>query len=299
MQIKEPFKLCQQIEKLKSKGCCIDDENKAKQILNQINYYKLSAYFLPFKNPDGSYKFDTSLYKVYKIYEFDKKVSAFLYEVIQEVETFIKAQIAYEHANKHGATGYLNSDNFMDSQKANHNRLLSLLEDEISKNKKVPFVSHYLQKYNGTFPLWVAVELFSFGNISQFYSQMLSSDKKIIANVISKTTGITSNCNQISSCLKCLTHLRNICAHFSRIYYFQFTSVPNLSKDLIERAFANGIKYMYLYTYLFVIRSLYPNPSNWKNIITNLQTIIEKYNDYIDIKCIGFPDNWEEQLLFV
>ena len=93
MQVKEPFKLCQQIEKLKSKGCCIDDENKAKQILNQINYYKLSAYFLPFKNPDGSYKFDTSLYKVYKIYEFDKKVSAFLYEVIQEVETFIKVHI--------------------------------------------------------------------------------------------------------------------------------------------------------------------------------------------------------------
>ena len=110
--------------------------------------------------------------------------------------------------------------------------------------------------------------------------------------MISKTTGITSNCNQISSCLKCLTHLRNICAHFSRIYYFQFTSVPNLSKDLIERAFANGIKYMYLYTYLFVIRSLYPNPSNRKNIITNLQAIIEKYNDYIDIKCIGYTDNW-------
>lgn len=297
MKIKEPLRLCQQIQKLKDKNCCIYDEETAKQILNEVNYYKLSAYFLPFKKNDGTYKPETSLYKVYKIYEFDRKLSAFLYEIIQEIETFIKTQVAYHHANKYGAIGYLDAKNFSASQELNHKKLLAILQEEIERERQFPFVKHHLEKYDGNFPLWVAVELFSFGNISQFYSQMRTSDKKIVARMISSSTGINSNCKQISSCLKCLTLLRNMCAHFSRIYYFQFNSTPNLSNELKSEAFSNGIKYIYLYTYLFAIRELYPNPSKWKVVITNLQAIIENYSEYIDIKCIGFPDNWEKSLL--
>ncbi len=38
----------EQIEKIKSRGCIIDNEQWAKEVLQQINYYRLTAYFLPY-----------------------------------------------------------------------------------------------------------------------------------------------------------------------------------------------------------------------------------------------------------
>ena len=48
-------------------------------------------------------------------------------------------------------------------------------------NKHLPFVKHHIEKYDGKFPIWVAVELFSFGQLSYLYSIMKSKDKKSVA----------------------------------------------------------------------------------------------------------------------
>lgn len=55
MCIKPPLDYKKQIEKLKERGCIIDDNKKCISILESINYYRLSAYFLPFKKSDGNY----------------------------------------------------------------------------------------------------------------------------------------------------------------------------------------------------------------------------------------------------
>lgn len=44
-----------QIDKLREKGCVITDDSFCKNVLVNIGYYRLSAYFLPFKNADGNY----------------------------------------------------------------------------------------------------------------------------------------------------------------------------------------------------------------------------------------------------
>jgi abortive infection bacteriophage resistance protein len=46
----------EQLEKIRSRGCQIEDAASARQALSITNYYRLSAYFLPFKKSDGSYK---------------------------------------------------------------------------------------------------------------------------------------------------------------------------------------------------------------------------------------------------
>lgn len=86
MNTKEPELFCRQVNKLIEHGCEITDYEQAIMILNKINYYKLSAYFLPFRDNDGNYKQGTTLLQVYKIYEFDRKLSAFLYGIIQKIE---------------------------------------------------------------------------------------------------------------------------------------------------------------------------------------------------------------------
>jgi abortive infection bacteriophage resistance protein len=44
-----------QINKLREKGCIIDDDSFCRNVLVNIGYYRLSAYFLPFKSFDGTY----------------------------------------------------------------------------------------------------------------------------------------------------------------------------------------------------------------------------------------------------
>jgi len=72
--IKPPTTYKQQIEKLRSRGCIIDDEAYAIDILAKVNYYRLTAYFLPFKKQDNSYREGTNINSIYNIYEFDRKL---------------------------------------------------------------------------------------------------------------------------------------------------------------------------------------------------------------------------------
>jgi len=48
-ELKPPLTYKQQIEKLRGKGCNIKYISFCIQILSEINYYRLSAYFLPYK----------------------------------------------------------------------------------------------------------------------------------------------------------------------------------------------------------------------------------------------------------
>ena len=157
MEVKKPELFCSQIKKLEERGCKIDDFNQAIMILNKVNYYKLSAYFLPFKKKDETYTEDTSLLKVYKIYEFDCKLSTLLYGVIQKIEVFIKTQIAYYHSRKYGSLGYMDNSNINSKFMFQHSKLIKKFKKEVKQNKDLLFVKHHLESYDGNFPLWFAL----------------------------------------------------------------------------------------------------------------------------------------------
>jgi len=44
----------EQIQILKSRGCTIDNEEFAEKVLSHINYYRFTAYFLPYRSNDGT-----------------------------------------------------------------------------------------------------------------------------------------------------------------------------------------------------------------------------------------------------
>jgi len=95
MDVKEHNTYEEQINKLIERGCEIKSQDYAVNVLKRVNYYRLSAYFLPFKQSDGSYMSDTNLERISGIYEFDKRLTVMLCGLIEEIEVFIKTQIAY------------------------------------------------------------------------------------------------------------------------------------------------------------------------------------------------------------
>ena len=164
-----------QINKLREKGCIIDDDSLCRDVLVNIGYYRLSAYFLPFKNFDGTYMDNLSFERVYRVYEFDRKLRNLLFSAIEVIEVSLRTRLAHFHSEKYGPLGYLDASSF--NSKHNADKFHQNIEREIENNKKVLFVKHHIDNYDGQFPLWVISELFTFGMLSYFYNDLTTADK--------------------------------------------------------------------------------------------------------------------------
>ena len=281
--IKNPTTYEQQLAKLKSRGCMTKDDAFCIAVLKTVNYYRLSAYFLPFKKNDDTYVGGTSFEQVFNIYEFDRKLRRIIFSAIEEIEVFTRAAFAYFHAHKYGDVGYFNEKNY--SAKHQHEKFKKLIEQEIHSNRNVPFVRHHTQKYNGMFPIWVIVELFTFGMLSFFFADLNTQDQKDLARAVFHSTA-----NNIKSWLRCCTDLRNICAHYGRLYYRNFPSVPAGFKT-------EGKDRYRLWTIMQSVKGLYYDAGKWNtSILKPMVNLFKEYKDDINLAHIAFPLNWVDLL---
>jgi abortive infection bacteriophage resistance protein len=279
--LKQPSTHEQQIEILLKRGCAVPNEEYCRAVLSRISYYSLSAYFLPFKTNDGNYVAGTNFNNVYLLFEFDRHLRHLLFFAIEEIEVFLRANLSYFHAHKYGADGYKNPVYY--NSRHDHERFMARINDVLSKNKKVPFVRHHKMNYAGEFPIWVIMELFTFGMLSYFYADLTTADQKLFAHDVYKTTP-----KNIKSWLYCCTDLRNFCAHYGRLYYRIFTAIPSNIPQLSDTSRRS------LFGAIMALRALFPDDVKWNNaILTPLAALVEKYTTVIDLEHIGFPDNWE------
>ena len=282
-EVKKEITYEEQLEILRNRGAIIVDDAFCRQKLAEINYYRLTAYFLPFRQEDGSYVEGTSFHKVYRIYEFNRKLRWILFAAVEEVEIYLRAKLAYLHAQKYGSLGYLDAGNFSlqyQSDKFNEN-----IEREIQNNSKALFVKHHVTKYNGKFPVWAIVELFTLGMLSQFYADMITVDKKELAKSLYSTTP-----KNLISWLRCVTDLRNICAHYGRLYYRIFTASPagfNMFESSKRR----------LWGTLLALKELYPEKEKWNSeTLEAITALVEEYCGDIDLYHIAFPCRLERSV---
>lgn len=285
MYPKPPLKYEEQLEKLKKRGCIINDDKKCISILESVNYYRLSAYFLPFKLDDGNYKEGLSFERVFSIYEFDRKLHGILFNALEETEIFLRSKIAYFHAHKYGALGYMDKSNF--SVKAElHENFIENFKREIDKNKNILFVKHHIDKYGGEFPIWAASEMFTFGMLSKFFANMTCQDRENLSNDIYKT-----NPKFVGSWLRCCTDLRNICAHYGRLYFRIFSAAPSGIDNLEEKSKRK------LFGAILSLKKLYPFKDKWDNeTLKKLMSLVDEHKSDIDLEHIGFSYDWIEEL---
>lgn len=281
MELKPPISYEEQLQRIAKRGCLIDDKERCLKILETVNYYRLTAYFLPFKKSDETYIEGTSFFKIYEIYEFDRELRRVLFSALEEIEVALRARIAYYHAHHYSPVGYLESDNF--SSKHDHEKFLQSFNREVKHSSKLPFVKHHEEKYAGKFPIWAAVELFSFGMLSCFYADLKTQDQKAIAKLYG------THPKSLRSWLRCATDLRNICAHYGRLYYRIFTAIPANIAGIADEDKRS------LWAAFIAIREIYPSPEKWNHgVLPNMEQLLEKYKQSIRIDHISFPDGWNE-----
>ncbi|AJD89650.1 hypothetical protein JMA_03330 [Jeotgalibacillus malaysiensis] len=283
--IKKPKTYEQQINILKERNLIINDSEEALSFLKRVNYYRFSAYGLTLRQKENKNLFQngTTFHHMKMLYNFDQKLRDLLMNHLELIEIEFRSKIAYHHAHEFGALGYLDSNNF--SSKTSHENFIKELDKQISKSGKELFVLHHKSKYGGEFPFWVAIEVVSFGVLSKLFRNLKEDTKSEVV----KDFNVPHY--YVTSWLHSLAYVRNVCAHYGRLYGKILTIKPTLFKS--KRSF---IRNSDIFAAIYVLSRLL-HPENHTNFQISLSTLLEEYSEYIHLKQLGFPENWEKILL--
>lgn len=71
---KHPLSFDKQIELLNSRGLVVSDRVKAEKFLSQVNYYRFSAYCIPFEIKRHKFHSGATFERIQILYEFDRKL---------------------------------------------------------------------------------------------------------------------------------------------------------------------------------------------------------------------------------
>ena len=300
----------EQLEILRSRGLVVSDE--AKNILKKENYYNvINGYkdlFIDTSIPDETYKEDANFSEIFALYEFDRALRFIFLRRLLKIETHIKSIISYKFSEKYGHDNYLKLDNFDPHNKQNKKlqnimQVISTFQRSISEQSgRHNAVTHYVTEH-GYVPLWVLVNVLTFGNISKFYGVLKLQDRQAIA----KEFRIQENV--FKSYLKLISVFRNICAHDERLYNTKLGTLEIVSGPIhaqlgIPRD-KNG-KYIQgtndVFALLICVKELLPDDSDEvaDTILEINEEIakLEKRINTVEIKDIlslmGFPENWKK-----
>ncbi|OLZ10361.1 Abi family protein [Sulfobacillus thermosulfidooxidans] len=274
----------QQVTLLKSRGLIIVDEVDAKAILQRISYYRLSGYLVEFKRSDNTYIPGTQLSTVYAIYEFDRRFRNLLLAIIEPIEISIRTKLAQYLAVACDPLAYRDPKHFVNPSE--HTAQLTVIDMTIERSRE-PFADHYRKYYGGTFPIWVAVEMMSFGSVSKMFGNLVRSHRQHIAK-----SHYGLNEKVIAQWLLSLVTVRNSCAHFSRLYRRTPTFQPKICHD--DRP--DIPEPQSWFSVLMAARHLYEPWTDWSHFVTALETLCDEYQGIIDLRAMGFPPNWERLL---
>lgn len=277
-----------QIERLTdAHGLIVTDSARAKQILSTVNYYRLTTYGKHLRREDDPERFvpGVSLDMLYALYQFDMGLRHAILPVLEFFEVQLRAKIAYRLAMTYGSLGYTKAENFRPDRQSQgwfkdiHNKFRT----EVRRCDDLAFVRHHKNKYAGKFPIWAAVELFSFGMLGQLYAIMREEDQSAVA----EDYGMTAQA--LSALISAAIDVRNICAHYNRLYNQAIEDQPQLRDD--QMIYEN----QFVFPTLLALRAVAGKERIWREMLQSISLLAGEFPE-ADLSLCGFPDNWADIL---
>ena len=277
-----------QIERLiKAHSLQIDDEKRAKAILSTVNYYRLTTYGKHLRSKEDAERFmpGVSLDALYALYQFDMGLRHAILPVLEFFEIQLRAKIAYHLAMTYGSLGYTESENFRGDRQSQggfkdvHNKFRT----EVRRCDDLAFVRHHKNKYGGQFPIWAAVELFSFGMLGQLFSIMKENDQTAVA----RDYGMSAQA--LGALISAAIDVRNICAHYNRLYNQAIEDQPQLPAH--QKIYESDR----LFPTLLALRAVARGERVWEDMVTTISSLLKEFPE-ADLALCGFPKDWETLL---
>ena len=278
-----PIDVSKQIDNLISLGLEIEDKDYAINVLNKVSYYRIiKAYSITLKE-NGKYIYGTTFENIVDLYLFDMELRHILFPIIEHIEVYLRAVITNYFSLKYGNFGYKDLDNY--KKKNFQKSTLKELEREINRNEKSPFIHNFKENYEGgEIPLYAAIEVASFGTLSKMYKNMANEDKREIAKVFEV------DYIYLESWIENLSYVRNICAHYGRLYGAKLTKTPKLYKEYLNQGISNNT----IFASIINLKTL-AEDDYYDKFHSDLLEIINKYPS-VELKHLGFIEKWESIL---
>lgn len=296
---KPPLTFDEQLDLLAKRGLVIDDRAQAFRILASTSYYRLSAYWYPFRirdddgNVTDTLEPETNSSTIIRLYEFDRHLRLAVMDAIERVEIAVRTRLTYQLAHAYGTFGHSLHTNFHPGFR--HTKWLCDVEEE-SEHSKEAFISHYRETYEGfpKLPIWMATEVMSLGCISVLYGGLKHEDKKPISE------WFQVHHKKLAHWFHVLTYIRNTCAHHGRLWNRELairpsskTRNPLWKSPLTPRTDRIFIILLMLRHLLAAI----PQGGKWQKRCSALLTPIADNPRWRE--SMGLPENWRNHPLWV
>jgi len=219
-----------QLALLKSRGMVVSDETAALDYLQRVGYYRLSAYWYPFRKFEvvqssepgklttkamEEFHSDTQFVDAVRLYLFDKQLRLYLADALERIEISLRVDLSYllgnrssfahiENTKAHFHPGFASRPFHKGSSQTAFDAWLGKYRGLVARSKE-DFVRHYHANHGDELPIWVAVEVLDFGAISQLFSMLNVKDQLAIANRYS-----VNDWKVFKSWLFSLSYLRNL-----------------------------------------------------------------------------------------
>lgn len=307
---KTPTTYEQQIKLLKDRGLNIPDEPKALRYFQQISYYRLSAYFLPYQQVKDTFNQGVQFDNILDTYRFDRELRILVFDCIERIEITIRAQMIHILAHNYKSSHWQDNPNVFKDPYSNgrgvlidpFNEVQKIININCSANNPEVFIKHYKENYSSPQnpPSWMCLELLTMGELSRLYMGLRkNSDKQEIAAFFGLHHTV------FTSWLHTLTYVRNVCAHHARLWNRVFAIKPEVllypERNWIHKSYNNNQRTFY---FLCILKYLLmsANPNN--HLTVKLDKLFSKYPG-IPIQFIGIPSdtegaimNWKEEPLW-
>ena len=232
-----------QLELLKARGMRVHDEVHALTWLQRVGYYRLSAYWYPFRvfrhEQDAAtgvirsvrtddFMAETAFSDAVDLYLFDRKLRGLLLDALERIEVSLRVEVAYR-LGKIDTFAHLHEQNFHPKFRDRRDPRSGMTAFAVWQQKhqgwvqrsREDFVKHYREKHGPDMPIWVAIEVWDFGAVSQLLSMMKVPDQEALA----ARYGI-DDWKVFASWVRALSYLRNLVAHHSRVWNRNMVSYP-------------------------------------------------------------------------
>ncbi len=295
----------EQVEWLQNeKHLLVSDTQYAEETLKQIGYFPLiGGYKHLFRVPlTKKYKDGTSFEEIVALYEFDVELRELFFKYLLQIERHLRSLMYFFFSEIYGESqsAYLNIQYFNYNRRT-HNTVVSLIATlrRAISTTDYEYINYYRNTY-GNIPLWVSINVLTFGNLSKMYQVFPQS----LQSKICKNFG-SINRRQMEQFLSVLTKFRNVCAHGERL--FTYHTMDNISDLPLHQKLSipkNGIQYQYgkkdLFAVVIAFRYLIPT-RDFCSFKAKLSRLISKASEkiihieYSELPDhMGFPPNWKD-----
>ncbi len=254
------------------------DKDELRRALIEIGYYRLSAYWFPYKACDGPegprFCEGTTLKAVTRSYEFDRRLRQLMFDAVGRIEVYLRSRIAHLASMEGGPFGYP------------EDAVPRLKREFAAAKKNEQYIKHFASKYGDEHelpPYWMMMECVTMGTIELLYSKVTPQVRAAIAGEMGVRVPVLKNWISV------LRVSRNACCHHSRVWNRTWGVKPMIPRTWEGFGGSNDKTF----AVLSVLCHMLEHVGGAREWAQRIDELIAEFED-IPLEKVGFYDGWRD-----